>query len=45
MNIITADGGLDFSIDFNNQERMAIKLIFVQVAYALGMQKMNGTFI
>ncbi len=43
--IITADGGFDFSIDFNNQERMAVKLIFVQVAYAIGMQKMNGTFI
>jgi 23S rRNA U2552 (ribose-2'-O)-methylase RlmE/FtsJ len=43
--IITADGGFDFSIDFNNQERMAVKLIFVQVAYAIGMQKIHGTFV
>jgi|UniRef100_A0A6C0IPI0 23S rRNA U2552 (ribose-2'-O)-methylase RlmE/FtsJ len=43
--IITADGGFDFSIDFNNQERMAVKLIFVQVAYAIAMQKYKGSFI
>ena len=43
--VITADGGFDFSIDFNNQERMAVKLIFVQVAYAIAMQKFNGSFI
>ena len=25
MNIITGDGGFDFSIDFNSQERSAVK--------------------
>ena len=45
MNIITGDGGFDFSVDFNNQENNAFRLIFTQVAYALTMQKYNGTFI
>jgi len=45
MNIITADGGFDFSIDFNNQEQMALRLVFTQVAYAITMQKYNGSFI
>ena len=31
MDIITADGGFDFSIDFNKQEEMACRLIFSQV--------------
>ena len=45
MDIITADGGFDFSIDFNKQEVMALKLILVEVLYAIIMQKKNGTFI
>ena len=45
MNIITADGGFDFSQDYNNQEKNAFRLIFTQVAYAITMQKFNGTFI
>jgi 23S rRNA U2552 (ribose-2'-O)-methylase RlmE/FtsJ len=45
MNIITADGGFDFSADFNNQENNAFRLLFTQVAYAIVMQKYNGVFI
>jgi len=45
MDIITADGGFDFSQDYNNQEKNAFRLIFTQVAYAITMQKYNGTFI
>jgi 23S rRNA U2552 (ribose-2'-O)-methylase RlmE/FtsJ len=45
MEIITGDGGFDFSIDFNKQEEMAFRLIFSQVAYAISMQKKGGTFI
>ena len=45
MNIITGDGGFDFSIDYNSQEISAIKLIFIQTAYAIALQKYNGTFI
>ena len=45
MDIITADGGFDFSVDFNNQEMMATQLILCEVFYALAMQKPGGTFI
>ena len=45
MNIITADGGFDFSQDYNNQEKNAFRLIFTQVAYAITMQKLHGTFV
>lgn len=45
MDIITADGGFDFSVDYNKQETMAVRLIFTQIVYALHMQKKGGTFI
>jgi 23S rRNA U2552 (ribose-2'-O)-methylase RlmE/FtsJ len=45
MDIITGDGGFDFSSDFNNQEIQISKLLFAQVAFALGMQKKGGSFI
>jgi 23S rRNA U2552 (ribose-2'-O)-methylase RlmE/FtsJ len=45
MDFITADGGFDFSLDFNQQEIVIAKLLFGQIAYALVMQKQGGTFI
>ena len=45
MDIITADGGFDFSIDFNQQEIIIGKLLFAQMAYALCLQKYKGKFI
>lgn len=45
MDLITADGGFDFSIDFNLQECSIGKLLFAQVAYALCLQKYKGKFI
>ena len=45
MDIITADGGFDFSIAFDKQENMAFRLIFSQVMFALTMQKYKGCFI
>jgi 23S rRNA U2552 (ribose-2'-O)-methylase RlmE/FtsJ len=45
MDIITGDGGFDFSIDFCNQEIIASKLIFTQMIYAIILQKKGGTFI
>jgi len=45
MDIVTADGGFDFSVDFNRQERMATQLILCEVYYALAIQKPGGTFI
>lgn len=45
VDFITADGGFDFSIDFNRQELVAIKLILAEVIYALIMQKLGGTLV
>jgi 23S rRNA U2552 (ribose-2'-O)-methylase RlmE/FtsJ len=43
--LITADGGFDFSINFNNQEIMSSKLILTEVLYAILLQKYRGCFI
>lgn len=45
IDIITGDGGFDFSSDYNRQEVSAFRLIFTQVAYAITMQANNGSFI
>lgn len=45
IDLITADGGFDYSVDFNKQEECSINLIFCEVLYALTIQKENGTFI
>ena len=45
MDIVTADGGFDFSVDFNHQETMATQLILCEVFYALAIQKRGGSFI
>lgn len=45
MDLITGDGGFDFSIDFNNQEHNIGKLLFGQIAYAVVMQKRGGHFV
>ena len=45
MEIITADGGFDFSSDFNNQETTSLSLIVCQIAFAISMQKKGGHFV
>ena len=45
INIITADGGFDYSIDYNAQEDLSLRLIFAQIAFAIAMQKKGGCFI
>ena len=45
MDLITGDGGFDFSVDFNKQEPNAFKLIFAQICFAVSMQKYKGNFI
>ena len=45
MDIITADGGIDVSIDFNKQEQLVSKLIISEVIYAVTMQKKGGHFV
>lgn len=45
MDIMTGDGGFDFSMDFNKQEMNICKLLFAQIAYALCLQKRGGSFV
>lgn len=45
IDFITADGGFDFSSDFNNQELISGKLMFSQIAFAFAMQKRGGHFV
>jgi 23S rRNA U2552 (ribose-2'-O)-methylase RlmE/FtsJ len=45
MDLVTGDGGFDFSSDYNHQEQNVYKLLFSQVIYALTLQKYNGIFI
>ena len=45
MDLITADGGFDFSLDFNHQEVHIARLLFAQIAYALVMQRRGGNFV
>lgn len=42
---ITADGGFDFSCDFNSQETMVLSLLIAEVGFALALQKQGGHFI
>ena len=45
MELVTADGGFDFSMDFNKQEINIAKLLFAQICYALILQKKKGCFV
>jgi 23S rRNA U2552 (ribose-2'-O)-methylase RlmE/FtsJ len=45
MDIITGDGGFDFSIDFENQETNIARLLFGQICYALCLQRKGGKFV
>lgn len=43
--LVTGDGGFDFSMDFDHQESASMRLILAQLAFALAVQKRGGTFI
>lgn len=45
MDIVTADGGFDFSSNFNHQEVLAQTLVVSEVLYALSLQKPGGNFV
>jgi 23S rRNA U2552 (ribose-2'-O)-methylase RlmE/FtsJ len=45
VDLITADGGFDFSTDFNKQEELSYRIIFCEIVSALSHQKINGTFV
>lgn len=43
--LVTADGGFDYSVDFNKQEQMSSKLIFCELICALAINKKGGNFV
>jgi 23S rRNA U2552 (ribose-2'-O)-methylase RlmE/FtsJ len=45
MDLITGDGGFDFSFQYPQQEQISTKLIICQIGFAAAMQKAGGTFI
>ena len=45
MDLITADGGFDFSLDYNMQEKNMLRLIYTEILYAIVLQKKGGNFI
>ena len=45
MNLITGDGGFDYSNDYNKQELNSLSLIYSEIFLALNTQKENGVFI
>jgi len=42
---ITADGGFDFSYNFNKQEQLSYRIILCEIVSALHIQKKGGSFI
>ena len=45
VDLVTADGGFDFSIDFNKQEQLSYRIIFCEIITAFSIQKRGGKFI
>ena len=45
VDVITGDGGFDYSSDYNNQEKHSIKLIYSEIFIALNLQSRGGSFI
>ena len=43
--IVTADGGIDYSVDYNKQEQLSYRLILCEIVIALSIQIKNGIFI
>lgn len=43
--IVTADGGFDYSIDYNSQEVMSCKLLYCEIFIALNIQQKGGSFV
>jgi len=43
--LITADGGFDYSKNFNNQEASSYRIIFCEIVTAICNQAVGGTFI
>ena len=43
--LVTADGGFDFSTNFNKQEQSSLQIIFCEIVMALSIQKSGGAFV
>lgn len=43
--LVTADGGFDFSSDFNNQEVSSLQLLYAETCATFRLQKKGGMFI
>lgn len=43
--LVTADGGFDFSHDFNNQEEVSMRLVLAEVYTALRLQRKGGSLV
>ena len=43
--LVTADGGFDFSTNFNKQEQSSLRIIFCEIVTALSIQKKGGAFV
>lgn len=44
-NLVTADGGFDYSSDYNSQESDSYKLLFCEIYIAINIQKQGGSFL
>ena len=45
MELVSGDGGFNFSDDFGGQEQNMVGLLFAQIAFALALQKPGGNFV
>lgn len=45
MDIVTGDGGFDYSGNYNDQEKDSLKLIYSEIFVAINIQKKGGVFI
>jgi hypothetical protein len=45
MDLVTADGGFDFSVHFEEQEARMIPLLYAEILYAVSLQKAGGHFV
>jgi len=45
MDLVTGDGGFDFSTDFNKQEENSLNLVLAQIVFAMCLQKKGGSFV
>tara|TARA_B100000902_G_scaffold331540_1_gene328998 strand:+ start:251 stop:1321 length:1071 start_codon:yes stop_codon:yes gene_type:complete len=43
--LVTGDGGFDYSSDYSNQEKNSLRLIYCEIFIALNIQRVQGNFI